>query len=603
MQRLKIPIAVKLAILFALVALLPMGLLTAFAFRSLAMSHSKREWDHRKQVLQEVSAEIDLIIKETKSQLASIAEDREIKEGMIPPLERMIERQNALIQRAGSLLKTSGLDILDFIDTNGLLRACGDDPSKYNIPSGEEKLVASILNSPEPSTIVRIKWRDTNFGYIPALEVIEPIRHMGTVGAIVIGGHFLDRNFFSRIGVLGGEGAVILVDGEMNMLGSNLNQQKAERFNLYISSLRPEDLLYPLDEKEDLDSARASIDDYVLTAASLNNLFDSSTPVYLLIAFPESELREFLSDITASLIRYSLIATLLALAIGLIMARSISAPIKRLTQHAIEFAQTGHFKSFPIRTRDEISTLVKSFGQMADELEVRTNRMIQAEKLAAWRDVGRKLAHEIKNTLFPISINIENLKRYHGKDQETFDKLFPEASKIILEEVKRLKELTDEFSAFARMPKPILIPGDLNRVIKKVMELFPSDDKIQYSCELDETIPEVMFDEKLLHMVLINLIKNGAESLNNSGGFVSVSTHNLPEEGKVLIEVSDSGPGIPSEIMDKIFTPYFTTKEGGTGLGLAIVQSVINDHGGKVWAQSEGGQGTTFFITLNVKNL
>jgi len=601
LRRLRIPIAVKLAILFALVALLPMALLTVFAFRSLAQSHAKREWEHRKQILQEVSSEIELVINETKSQLASIAEDREVKEGMIPPLERVLERQNALIQRAGSLLKTSGLDFLEFIDIDGLVRASGEDPNKYNVPSGEEKLIASFRNSPVSSPIVRIKWRDSSSGYVPVLEVIEPITHMETVSAMVMGGHLLDRSFFSRIGILGGEGAVILTDGEMNALGSNLDQQRADRFLLYISNLRPEEFLYPLDEKEDLRNPRSVIDDCILTAVSLAGYFDPSTPVYLVIAFPESDLRAFLSDITSSLMLYSLLATLLALVIGLVIARSISAPIRRLSEHALEFAQTGHFKSFPIRSRDEISTLVKSFGQMAEELEVNTRRMIQAEKLAAWRDVARKLAHEIKNPLFPISLNIENLKRYYGKDPKAFDETFAEATETILEEVERLKRLTDEFSSFARMPKPLLVPGDLNRAIRKVMEMFPSNEKIQYSCELDESIPEVMFDENQLHMVLINLIKNGAESLIDTEGFVSISTHDLPEEGKVLIEVSDTGPGIPPDKMDKIFTPYYTTKEGGTGLGLAIVQSVINDHGGKVWAQSEGGQGTTFFITLNTK--
>ena len=599
MRGIRFPIALKLTLGFAFVALLPMALLIAFAFRSLVQSHEEREWERRRDVLTKVSAEIELMVNQTKSQLGSMADDNEVREGIIPPLDMVLERQNALIQRSQFLLRASGLDFLDFIGSDGSIRASAEDPSKYNVQSGEERLLESLKGSPDASPIVRIRRRETEAGAIPALEVITPVIYRGGTEALVMGGHFLNKSFFSRLGVIGGQGVVILTDGNLVGLGSNLDPGNAESFFQYLSRLKPEDLNYPLDEKKSLENPSAVYNDYLLTGASLDRFFDPSTPVYLVIAFPVGDFKAFILDISKSLLFYSALAALLALIFGLIMARSISAPIRRLSQRALEFAETGKFRSFPARSGDEVSALVQSFHQMAEELEANTRRMIQAEKLATWRDVARKLAHEIKNPLFPIRLNVENMQRFYKSDLKSFDETFTESTDTILEEVEHLKRLADEFSSFARMPKPLLVPGDLNRAVKHVMEMFPSDDKITYICDLDEGIPEVLFDESQLRMALINLVKNGAESLDGKPGTVMVNTHNLPEERKVLIEVSDTGPGIPAEKLHAIFTPYYTTKEGGTGLGLAIVENVINDHGGKIWAQSQPGEGTTFFITLN----
>lgn len=597
MNRPGFPIAVKLMLGFALAALLPMALLAVFAFRSLEASHEGREQERRKEILSGVKIEIELFIENTQNQVESIASSFDVRKNLSMELDNPYFSQNEFIQRAGFLLSASGFDFLDFIDADGLIRARGQAPDDFNtlfdnIPPLDTLDATRIL--------VRISHRKSASEKLtPSLEIIASV--IGTDGelvGIVVCGYYLEQEFFNRLGRPGGEGGVILTDGDFNGLGSSLPNDVETQFFKYISQIQSYQLAYPLRE-ENPDWGKANYKGNILAAESLSEWFDVSTPVYLIVIFPQDEFRSYLADITNSLFLYSILAALLALFVGLILASGISAPIRRLSLRALEFAQTGKFTTFKIQSKDEVEALVRSFSQMADELETNTRRLIQAEKLAAWRDVARKLAHEIKNPLFPIRLNVENLQRLYGKDQKAFDEAFGEATGTIMEEVDILKKLADEFSSFARMPKPLLEQGDINESVRKVMEMFPSDKKVIYEINLADELPEVMFDADQIRMALVNLIKNGAESFDSKGGTVTIATHDVPDKRKILIEIGDDGPGLSESDIDRMFTPYYTTKESGTGLGLAIVENIINDHGGKIWAQSELGEGTTFFISLD----
>ena len=598
-MRPKFPIALKLMLLVAGAALLPMAFMTTIAFQSLAASHEVREQERRKEVLIGVKKEIELIVKNTEWQVESIASHFDVRKDLSIELDSPYFSQNEFIQNAGSLLGASGFDFLDFIDENGLFRARGQAPDDFNRQSGEIELLNSMKTASDGS--VRISWRDTiDERQIPSLEATSPVVDSDTeVVGMVLGGHNLDEDFFNRLGRPGGEGGVILADGNLNGLGSTLPASEEVLFFDYISEITSDDLAFPL-ANDAPDWEKANFEGNILAAVSLNEWFDEDSPVILIVTFPQDEFQSYLSDLTHSLVVYSGLAAVLALVVGLILASGISAPIRLLSARALEFAQTGTFKPFNVRSSDEIEALVKSFKQMADELEANTRRLIQAEKLAAWRDVARKLAHEIKNPLFPIKLNVENMQRFYGKDEKAFDETFKEATGTIMEEVEHLKRLADEFSSFARMPKPLLESRDINGFVGKIMEMFPSNDKIKYETELGDNLPVVMFDDGQFKMVLVNLIKNAAESFDGNDGIVSVSTHSIPEESQVLIQISDNGHGLSESDLEKVFTPYYTTKESGTGLGLAIVENIINDHAGKIWAQSQPGEGTTFFITLNV---
>ena len=249
-------------------------------------------------------------------------------------------------------------------------------------------------------------------------------------------------------------------------------------------------------------------------------------------------------------------------------------------------------------SKDEVGDLVHSFNTMITTLKEKQDQVVSLEKMAAWREIARILAHEIKNPLTPIQLTVQHMKdKYEGDDPE-YGKLLEECSEIVTDEIESLRTLVREFSEFARMPKLSLSPGDLNELVEEVRKLYPNNN---ISLELERTLPELHFDHEKMRRVIINLIENGLDSINEKGvGDIQIRTS--LEDKMAVIHYSDTGNGIPNEIREKIFEPYFSTKKSGMGLGLAIVKRIIEEHGGSISIESIEGKGTTFKIELPVKN-
>ena len=238
---------------------------------------------------------------------------------------------------------------------------------------------------------------------------------------------------------------------------------------------------------------------------------------------------------------------------------------------------------------------------MTGELLAQKERLMQAERVAAWRELARRLAHELKNPLFPLQITVENLLRARSLDPEQFDEIFRESSQTLLAEISNLKGIIGRFSEFSKMPQPQLQRVDVNEVVRGVMQLFqaqlqaPGRAPIVCRVELGEHVGAIAADPELLHRALSNLVLNAMDAMPN-GGELTLRTRR--DNGKVVIEVADTGSGLTPEECERVFTPYYTSKQHGTGLGLAIVQSVISDHHGRISVQSEPHKGTTFVIEL-----
>jgi len=221
--------------------------------------------------------------------------------------------------------------------------------------------------------------------------------------------------------------------------------------------------------------------------------------------------------------------------------------------------------------------------------------------VAAWRELARRLAHELKNPLFPLQLTVENLVRARQQSPEQFEEVFRESSRTLLAEISNLKGIIGRFSEFSKMPQPQLQPVQVNDVVRGVMQLLqaqleaPGRAKISCELHLDPHLEQVSADAELLHRAISNLVLNAMDAMPQ-GGALTLSTRN--EDGKVMIEIADTGSGLTPEECERIFTPYYTSKQHGTGLGLAIVQSVVSDHGGRIRVQSEPGRGTTFVIEL-----
>jgi nitrogen fixation/metabolism regulation signal transduction histidine kinase len=250
---------------------------------------------------------------------------------------------------------------------------------------------------------------------------------------------------------------------------------------------------------------------------------------------------------------------------------------------------------------DELGQLADSFNRMTTELLGQKERLLQTERVAAWRELARRLAHELKNPLFPLQLTVENLVRARQQNPEQFEEVFRESSRTLLAEIANLKGIIGRFSEFSKMPQPQLQRVQVNEVVRGVMQLFqaqldaPGRAKISCDLQLEPHLEPVAADAELLHRAVANLVLNAMDAMPQ-GGTLTLRTRE--EDGRVLIEVADTGSGLTPEECERIFTPYYTSKQHGTGLGLAIVQSIVSDHGGRIRVQSEPGRGTTFVIEL-----
>ncbi len=219
----------------------------------------------------------------------------------------------------------------------------------------------------------------------------------------------------------------------------------------------------------------------------------------------------------------------------------------------------------------------------------------QIERMSAWREVAKRIAHEIKNPLTPIQLSVQRLRRRY-LDKIEDDGTFGESTEIILKEVDALKTLVNEFSSFARLPETQKRIEDVNDIIVEAVNLFKSaHEAIEFKLSLDSEIPKLYLDRSQIKRVLINLFDNSVAAMEFRGT-ITVKTEIERASSVVYLHVMDEGCGIDPESLDQLFEPYFSTKKDGTGLGLAIVQRIVMDHGGVVRAKPQEPRGTRFTL-------
>jgi two-component system nitrogen regulation sensor histidine kinase NtrY len=230
--------------------------------------------------------------------------------------------------------------------------------------------------------------------------------------------------------------------------------------------------------------------------------------------------------------------------------------------------------------------------------------LVNAQRKAAWSEAAKRIAHEIKNPLTPIQLSAERMRRrLVGRLDKDDDRVLKEGTDSIVREVDAMRHLVDEFSQFARLPALKPVPGDINKAVQEAVALFRIDGEpgggVQVS--LAENLPRVSFDDEQIRRVIINLLDNAIRAVWDRGeaGVVLVSTSTM-EEGMVAVSVSDNGSGIPADLADRIFDPYFSTREEGTGLGLAIAQRIVEEHGGRLDCSQSRLGGAMFTLQIPV---
>jgi two-component system nitrogen regulation sensor histidine kinase NtrY len=224
--------------------------------------------------------------------------------------------------------------------------------------------------------------------------------------------------------------------------------------------------------------------------------------------------------------------------------------------------------------------------------------LIRAQKVAAWREVARRLAHEIKNPLTPIQLCAERLARHFGAAPPATRELVEECTRTIVGEVESLKGLVDEFSQFARMPAPRRIPTDLRTLVSDTLALYVGLFRdVRIETRFPPAMPMARVDPEQIRRVLINLVDNAIEAMDRRG-LVAVELQHAPAERMSRVVVADNGPGIPASEREKLFMPYYSTKRRGSGLGLAIVRRIVAEHGGTVDVGDNVPHGTRFTLEL-----
>jgi signal transduction histidine kinase len=310
----------------------------------------------------------------------------------------------------------------------------------------------------------------------------------------------------------------------------------------------------------------------------------------------EAALEELDRTIRLGTFAFLVVAALLAQSI----ARRISDPIRDLTRATRRVAEGDLEARVSTQSRDELRDLVDSFNQMAGDLHRQRADLERSNRLAAWAEMARQVAHEVKNPLTPIQLSAEHLRRVFGDPAVNFGATLEACTDTILKQVRSLRRIVTEFSAFARPPAPTREPQDLAEIVSEAIAPYRAvlPPGVRLGLHLPPGLPTVQGDRRLLERAVLNLVENALQAVGEKG---TIDVRTRAVDGRLEVEVEDSGPGLPPEMRDRLFEPFFSTKTGGSGLGLALVKKTAQDHGGGVRFESPAGGRTRAVLWLPAK--
>ncbi len=524
--------------------------------------------------------------------------DAEATVRMAIDLSRPNADVSVYVNDAHGVSRSHQLDILDFVSNDGTIISSEESPARFNY---KMEWVTKAENwAARGPFLTKL---DTESGSTLALLSVATVR-VGDRDLYVVGGERLGKEFLASL-VLPSNMRALLYQNlspefqETNLIDSNGPAQQANRFEPLVEQVRTNPVEQSAEIKWSIDPASAEMFHALpLLGRSqelLGILFVGSSQRTVVML--ERRIRWLALGVVA-------VGLLFGLMLSWWGAARVTRPVQKLAEGAQEVAQGNWSVRVHVRGRDEIGQLAKSFNQMTEQLVEQRERLVQAERVAAWREVARRLAHELKNPLFPLQTTVENLQKAREQNNGQFDEVFRESTGILITEIENLKAIVGRFSDFAKMPLPELGAVNLNEIVRNVVKLFEGEfsavgrPAITPELHLEEGLPTIQADATLLHRAIENLVLNAMDAMP-AGGVLMLRTQHTPSE--VSLEVSDTGTGLTPEETERLFTPYYTTKQHGTGLGLAIVQAVVADHGGRISVESETGVGTSFHIELPIK--
>ncbi len=328
----------------------------------------------------------------------------------------------------------------------------------------------------------------------------------------------------------------------------------------------------------------------------------SGNSIPILVSKPKTQLYENLRQIDQAVFGAAILSAGAGLILAILLGRSLGRPIAELAEEAKKVA-ADQARPIKVRGSGEIADLTRAFDKMLEDLAQTRRRLAATSRVAAWREVARRVAHEIKNPLAPIRAAVETLRRLRARNDPAFDEYFDEATRTVLDEVHRISNIVTEFTRFARLPAPNPQELDVEEMVRHVVQLHkPNDGRIRLSYAMARRPLTIRADRDQLVQVLTNLVQNALDSVKNqASGEITVYT-SPDEHGYLAISVTDNGPGIAPEIAARLFEPYATTKASGTGLGLAIAQRIAIEHNGELsyLGTGNGARGAVFRLLVPV---
>jgi signal transduction histidine kinase len=609
----------KLLMLFAATVFLCVLVISASVYSTIQTSFEHADQDRANAVAAQFRSEFQRRGDEIARKVESLAAGEAVQRIALD-MNRNAAQPSDYVNLARVFASQQRLDFLDLVDSQGIILSCAQwqakfgypepaipRPSPAQAPASENNLQTKVATPALPSGAF-LKREELPDGASLGLFAIRDV-YVGEQVLYVIGGERLDQGFLATLDIPSGTRALLYqnLDAKWNpKLLLDLNGPAAGADTIAPLVARVRDTLQESEEVIDRTSDPADAEVFraiPLTGPTFTGTSDNDSRQQLLGVLLVGSSRRTLINLQRKVISTAMLVSgagvLVAVLASLWFAARVTRPVISLAEAAQRVAAGDFSAKVEVESNDELGELAVAFNRMTEDLLQQRDRTLQAERVAAWRELARRLAHELKNPLFPLQVTVENLVRARQKSPELFEEVFHESTATLLAEINNLKTIIGRFSEFSKMPQPERRPIQINDVATSVMGVFRAQllekNNISVRTEFADALPEILGDPDLLHRALQNLVLNAIDAMPQ-GGELTIRTRKLP--GIIEISVSDTGSGLTQEECARLFTPYYTTKQHGTGLGLAIVQSVVSDHGGKISVDSAKDQGTTFRIEL-----
>jgi len=534
--------------------------------------------------------------EEIVHQVENIA-NAEITLRMALDLARPNADQSLYVHDATGAAQDHGLEFVEFVNSEGTLISSAQYPARVGY---KNDWVTATKDWRERGAF--LKREELPDGVALSLAVVRTLP-VGEKNFYIIGGRRLDQNFLASLVLPAGMRAILYRNLEPGFFPTALTDangavQQADRFEPIIDQIQKQPQsgvpVRTIDWTGNPESAETF---HAIPLLGRNNELLGA----LLLGSPRRELVLLIRHILWTAAAVAAGALLIGLFVSLWVSARITRPVEELAEGAREVASGRWDTVIDLRGRDEIGQLAAAFNEMTRTLAAQRDQLVQTERVAAWRELARRLAHELRNPLFPLQITVENLQKARQLDAKQFLEVFNESTATLKVELANLNAIVGRFSDFSKMPAPHFARVNVNDSLRNAVRLFePQFNAIgkppvipEYF--LTEPLPEIDADPDLLHRAFQNLVLNALDAMP-AGGTLTFRTSE--QDGSVRIDVTDTGKGLTPEECSRLFTPYYTTKQQGTGLGLAIIQSVISDHHGTISVSSDEERGTTFRIEL-----